>query len=78
MAQGHISLSRVPYSFQWGPPTFHFKTGIIMIIVSLVASVDLVCSFSQQNRHSSASVKNALDALKGKCALGPFLKCFGD
>nr|CAB3457982.1 unnamed protein product [Digitaria exilis] len=36
---------RVPYPFQWGPPTFHFKTGIIMLIVSLVASVDSLSSY---------------------------------
>jgi nucleobase transporter 1/2 len=36
---------RVPYPFQWGPPTFHFKTAIIMMIVSVVASVDSVSSF---------------------------------
>ncbi|AQK60844.1 Nucleobase-ascorbate transporter 11 [Zea mays] len=36
---------RVPYPFQWGPPTFHFKTGIIMIIVSLVAPVDSLSSY---------------------------------
>nr|ACN34149.1 unknown [Zea mays] len=36
---------RVPYPFQWGPPTFHFKTVIIMIIVSLVASVDSLSSY---------------------------------
>jgi solute carrier family 23 (nucleobase transporter), member 1 len=40
---------RIPYPFQWGPPTFHFKTGIIMIIVSLVASVDSVSSFYLQS-----------------------------
>jgi Permease family len=33
---------RIPYPFQWGPPTFHFKTVIIMIFASLVASVDSV------------------------------------
>lgn len=33
---------RVPYPFQWGSPTFHFKTSIIMMIASLVASVDSV------------------------------------
>ena len=33
---------RVPYPFQWGSPTFHFKTSIIMVIASLVASVDSV------------------------------------
>ncbi|KAK3127063.1 hypothetical protein QOZ80_7AG0567820 [Eleusine coracana subsp. coracana] len=36
---------RIPYPFQWGPPTFHFKTSIIMIIVSLVASVDSLASY---------------------------------
>ncbi|KAL5677959.1 hypothetical protein ACJX0J_014090, partial [Zea mays] len=36
---------RIPYPFQWGPPTFHSKTGIIMIIVSLVASVDSLSSY---------------------------------
>jgi xanthine/uracil permease len=48
---------RIPYPFQWGPPTFHFKTGIIMIIVSLVASVDSVSSPYLQNSHSSATVQ---------------------
>lgn len=33
---------RIPYPFQWGPPTFHFKTVIIMVFASLVASVDSV------------------------------------
>ncbi|KAM0831515.1 hypothetical protein ACQ4PT_065479 [Festuca glaucescens] len=36
---------RVPYPFQWGPPTFHFKTAIIMMIVSVVASVDSLSSY---------------------------------
>ncbi|KAK1276429.1 Nucleobase-ascorbate transporter 11 [Acorus gramineus] len=36
---------RVPYPFQWGIPTFHFKTYIIMIVASLVASVDSVGSY---------------------------------
>lgn len=36
---------RVPYPFQWGSPTFHFKTSIIMMIASLVASVDSVGSY---------------------------------
>lgn len=33
---------RVPYPFQWGAPSFHFKTSILMIIASIVASVDSV------------------------------------
>ncbi|KAK8566201.1 hypothetical protein V6N13_021275 [Hibiscus sabdariffa] len=31
---------RIPYPLQWGVPIFHFQTSLIMIIVSLVASVD--------------------------------------
>ena len=33
---------RMPYPLQWGIPIFHFRTSIIMVIVSLVASVDSV------------------------------------
>jgi len=33
---------RIPYPLQWGFPIFHFRTCIIMAIVSLVASVDSV------------------------------------
>ncbi|KAG6501560.1 hypothetical protein ZIOFF_041441 [Zingiber officinale] len=36
---------RVPYPFQWGSPTFHFKTSFIMVIISLVASVDSIGSY---------------------------------
>ncbi|KAK9109054.1 hypothetical protein Sjap_017114 [Stephania japonica] len=40
---------RVPYPFQWGIPTFHFRTSFIMLIVSLVMSVDSVGTY-----HSTA------------------------
>ncbi|KAK9112925.1 hypothetical protein Scep_020444 [Stephania cephalantha] len=40
---------RVPYPFQWGIPTFHFRTSFIMLIVSLVISVDSVGTY-----HSTA------------------------
>lgn len=33
---------RIPYPLQWGIPIFHLRTSMIMIIVSLVASVDSV------------------------------------
>lgn len=33
---------RIPYPFQWGIPTFRLRTSIIMVIVSLVASIDSV------------------------------------
>lgn len=36
---------RFPYPFQWGMPTFHFKTSIVMIVVSAISSVDSVGSY---------------------------------
>lgn len=36
---------RIPYPLQWGIPIFHFRTSIIMIFVSLVASVDSVGTY---------------------------------
>ncbi|XP_074559968.1 nucleobase-ascorbate transporter 11-like, partial [Curcuma longa] len=44
---------RVPYPFQWGSPTFHFKTSFIMVIISLVASVDSIGSY-----HSTSLLVN--------------------
>ncbi|GAA0174011.1 transporter [Lithospermum erythrorhizon] len=40
---------RIPYPFQWGIPIFRLRTSIIMIIVSLVASVDSIGTY-----HSSS------------------------
>ena len=34
---------RVPYPLQWGIPIFHLRTSLIMIVASLVATVDSVC-----------------------------------
>lgn len=42
---------RIPYPFQWGVPTFHFRTSLIMVFVSLVASVDSVSRFRTINWH---------------------------
>ncbi|KAG6600689.1 Nucleobase-ascorbate transporter 11, partial [Cucurbita argyrosperma subsp. sororia] len=36
---------RIPYPLQWGVPIFHIKTSIIMIMVSLVSSVDSVGTY---------------------------------
>ncbi|KAH7277224.1 hypothetical protein KP509_39G040900 [Ceratopteris richardii] len=36
---------RFPYPFQWGIPTFHWKTGCLMIVASLVAIIDSVGSY---------------------------------
>ncbi|KAG6700977.1 hypothetical protein I3842_08G140700 [Carya illinoinensis] len=36
---------RIPYPFQWGIPIFHLRTSMIMIIVSLVTSVDSVGTY---------------------------------
>ncbi|KAG2645421.1 hypothetical protein PVAP13_2KG442000 [Panicum virgatum] len=56
---------RVPYPFQWGPPTFHFKTGIIMIIVSLVASVDSLSSY-----HAASLLVNLSPPTRGVVSRG--------
>ncbi|XP_017248561.1 nucleobase-ascorbate transporter 11 [Daucus carota subsp. sativus] len=45
---------RVPYPLQWGTPIFHLRTSIIMIIVSLIATVDSVGTYH------SASVRISL------------------
>lgn len=36
---------RFPYPLQWGVPTFHYKTAFVMIVVSIIASVDSVGSY---------------------------------
>lgn len=38
------SWFRVPYPFQWGSPSFDWRTGVIMIAASVIASVDSVIS----------------------------------
>ncbi|KAJ6915797.1 hypothetical protein NC652_018456 [Populus alba x Populus x berolinensis] len=45
---------RIPYPLQWGVPIFHFRTSLIMIIVSLVASVDSVGTY-----HSTSLLVNS-------------------
>lgn len=35
---------RFPYPLQWGTPVFHWKTAIIMCVVSVISSVDSVSS----------------------------------
>ncbi|KAL0534206.1 hypothetical protein IC582_028494 [Cucumis melo] len=36
---------RFPYPLQWGTPVFHWKTAIIMCVVSVISSVDSVGSY---------------------------------
>ncbi|KAJ6732757.1 XANTHINE-URACIL / VITAMIN C PERMEASE FAMILY MEMBER [Salix koriyanagi] len=45
---------RIPYPLQWGVPIFHFRTSLIMIIVSLVATVDSVGTY-----HSTSLLVNS-------------------
>ncbi|KAK9074498.1 hypothetical protein SSX86_007096 [Deinandra increscens subsp. villosa] len=45
---------RIPYPLQWGIPTFHLRTSIIMIFVSLVASVDSVGTYYSTSMHINA------------------------
>lgn len=40
---------RFPYPFQWGVPTFKWQTGVIMIVASVIASVDSVCALPKNS-----------------------------
>ncbi|KAF7015673.1 unnamed protein product [Triticum aestivum] len=56
---------RAPYPLQWGPPTFHFKTAIIMVIVSVVASVDSLSSY-----HAASLLVNLSPPTRGVVSRG--------
>ncbi|KAF7809394.1 nucleobase-ascorbate transporter 11-like isoform X1 [Senna tora] len=65
---------RFPYPLQWGIPIFHFRTSIIMIIVSLVASVDSVgtyhaASLRVNSRAPTPGVVSRGIALEGFCSI---------
>ncbi|KAJ0770704.1 putative xanthine/uracil/vitamin C permease [Helianthus annuus] len=45
---------RIPYPLQWGIPVFHLRTSVIMIVVSLVASVDSVGTYYSTSMHINA------------------------
>lgn len=36
---------RFPYPFQWGVPTFHWQTAVVMMVASVIASVDSVGAY---------------------------------
>ncbi|KAF5747321.1 putative purine permease [Tripterygium wilfordii] len=65
---------RIPYPLQWGVPVFHFRTSIIMIIVSLVASVDSVgvyhsASLLVTSKPPTPGIVSRGIALEGFCSL---------
>ncbi|KAJ7953515.1 Nucleobase-ascorbate transporter-like protein [Quillaja saponaria] len=65
---------RVPYPLQWGIPIFHLRTSIIMIIVSLVASVDSVATYHSASlqvnlKPPTAGVVSRGIALEGFCSI---------
>lgn len=62
---------RVPYPLQWGIPIFHLRTSIIMIIVSLVASVDSVGTY-----YSTSMRINAKPPTRGIVSRGIGLEGF--
>lgn len=68
------SWVRIPYPLQWGTPIFHFRTSIIMVIVSLVASVDSVgtyhtTSLQVNTRPPTPGVVSRGIALEGFCSI---------
>ncbi|KAK7309581.1 hypothetical protein RJT34_06428 [Clitoria ternatea] len=65
---------RIPYPLQWGMPIFHFRTSIIMVIVSLVASVDSVGTYHTTSlqvnlRPPTPGVVSRGIALEGFCGI---------
>ncbi|CAK7339637.1 unnamed protein product [Dovyalis caffra] len=62
---------RIPYPLQWGVPIFHFRTSLIMIIVSLVASVDSVGTY-----HSTSLLVNSRPPTPGIVSRGIALEGF--
>ncbi|CBI35749.3 unnamed protein product, partial [Vitis vinifera] len=59
------------YPLQWGVPIFHLRTSIIMIIVSLVASVDSVGTY-----HSTSLLVNSKPPTPGIVSRGIGLEGF--
>ncbi|XVF61506.1 hypothetical protein PTKIN_Ptkin08bG0135300 [Pterospermum kingtungense] len=62
---------RIPYPLQWGAPIFHFRTSLIMIIVSLVASVDSVGTY-----HSASLLVSSKPPTPGVVSRGIALEGF--
>ncbi|XP_042509396.1 nucleobase-ascorbate transporter 11 [Macadamia integrifolia] len=70
-AWSNAAWVRVPYPLQWGIPTFHLRTSIIMIIVSLVATVDSVGTY-----HSASLLVNSRPPTPGIVSRGIGLEGF--
>ncbi|KAF3968510.1 hypothetical protein CMV_007616 [Castanea mollissima] len=65
---------RVPYPLQWGIPIFHLRTSMIMIIVSLVASVDSVGTYHStslqiNSKPPTPGIVSRGIALEGLCSI---------
>lgn len=68
------SWVRVPYPLQWGIPIFHLRTSFIMIVVSLVASVDSIGTYHSASLRANLKpptpgVVSRGIALEGFCSL---------
>ncbi|KAL5753320.1 hypothetical protein ACOSQ2_023827 [Xanthoceras sorbifolium] len=62
---------RIPYPLQWGIPIFHLRTSMIMIIVSLVATVDSVGTY-----HTTSLLVNSKPPTPGIVSRGIALEGF--
>ncbi|KAK4356307.1 hypothetical protein RND71_025278 [Anisodus tanguticus] len=62
---------RIPYPFQWGIPAFRLRTSVIMVIVSLVTSIDSIGSY-----HSAAIRMNLKPPTPGIVSRGIGLEGF--
>ncbi|TKY69959.1 Nucleobase-ascorbate transporter 11 [Spatholobus suberectus] len=69
-----VAWVRIPYPLQWGILIFHFRTFIIMVLVSLVASMDSVgtyrtTSLQVNSRPPTPGVVSRGIALEGFCSI---------
>ncbi|CAN1835999.1 Nucleobase-ascorbate transporter 11 [Linum perenne] len=65
---------RIPYPFQWGAPVFNLRTSLIMVVVSLVASVDSVgiyhfTSLLVSSKPPTPGIVSRGIALEGLCSI---------
>ncbi|KAI3837272.1 hypothetical protein MKW92_026607 [Papaver armeniacum] len=65
---------RFPYPLQWGIPIFHWKTALVMCVVSIIASVDSVGSYHASSllvasKPPTPGVVSRAIGLEGICSL---------
>ena len=76
VAMKTASWFSLPYPFQWGIPVFHWKTACIMIVASIIASIDSVRQYVSNNFnildcHGLSHFFSILDPCVFNCIVSP-------